>query len=116
VKLDVLEDGVRSIKASKTRRFSPSISVHFQPDKDNSTLSIQLPSNREDLTCRFSVCTKPTFGECLELPSAVHFSALVMELMAAYNGNKADNFDIFESVLSILHFTKFWFYFYLGKC
>lgn len=63
VKLDVLEDGVRSIKASKTRRFSPSISVHFQPDKDNSTLSIQLPSNREDLTCRFSVCTKPTFGK-----------------------------------------------------
>ncbi|GFG30414.1 hypothetical protein Cfor_05867 [Coptotermes formosanus] len=65
VKLDVLEDGVRSIKSSKTRRFSPSISVHFQPDKDKSTLSLQLPPNRESLICRFSLCTKPNFGKKL---------------------------------------------------
>jgi hypothetical protein len=64
VKMEFLEGGSRSINASKsTRHVPPNISVHFLPDKDNSTLSVQLPSNKEDLTCRFSVCTKPTFGK-----------------------------------------------------
>jgi len=63
VKLEFLEDGFRRIRASKTRRVYPNISVHFLPDKDNSTLSVQLPSNKEDLTCRFSLCAKPTFGK-----------------------------------------------------
>jgi hypothetical protein len=76
VKLEFLEDGVRSIKASKTRRVYPNISVHFLPEKDNSTLSVQLPTNKEDLTCRFSLCTKPTFGEYPELPTAVYFQLL----------------------------------------
>jgi len=71
VKLEFLEDGFRSIKASKTRRASPSISVHFLPDKDNSTLSVQLPSNKEDLTCRFSLYTKPTFGKKIVLGRVV---------------------------------------------
>jgi hypothetical protein len=101
VKLHALEHGIRSIKACKTRRFSPSISVHFRPEKDNSTLSIELPTNRDDLTCQFSLCTKPTLGECLELPSGVHFSAVVMEF-------RANNFDISKSVLPTLHFTEFY--------
>lgn len=63
VKLDVLEDGVRSIKACKTRRFPPSISVHLRPDKDNSALTVHLPSKWEDLSCQFSLCTKPTLGK-----------------------------------------------------
>jgi len=63
VKMEFLEDGFRRIRASKTRRVYPNISVHFLPDKDNSTLSVQLPSNKEDLTCRFSLCAKPTFGK-----------------------------------------------------
>lgn len=63
VKLNLLEDGVRSIKACKTRRFPPSISVHLQPDKDNSTLIVHLPSKWEDLSCQFSLCTKPTLGK-----------------------------------------------------
>ena len=74
VKMEFLEGGSRSINASKsTRHVPPNISVHFLPDKDNSTLSVQLPSNKEDLTCRFSVCTKPTFGEYPELPTAAYF-------------------------------------------
>ena len=76
MKLEFLEGGSRSIKVSKTRRVLPNISVHFLPEKDNSTLSVQLPSNKEDLTCRFSVCTKPTFGEYPELPTAVYFHLL----------------------------------------
>ena len=76
VKLEFLEDGVGRIKASKTRRVPPNISIHFLPDKDNSTLSVQLPTNKEGLTCRFSLCTKPTFGEYPELPTAVCFQLL----------------------------------------
>ncbi|XP_069705319.1 synaptotagmin-C-like [Periplaneta americana] len=63
VKLNLLENGGRSIKFSKTRRFPPSISVHFQPDKDNSILDVELPQNREDLRCEFSLCTKPMLGK-----------------------------------------------------
>jgi hypothetical protein len=80
VKLNFLEDGVRSIKACKTRRFPPSISVHLQPDKDNSTLTVHLPSKWEDLTCQFSLCTKPTLGKCIygiEIPSASIFKLLL---------------------------------------
>jgi len=40
------------------------------------------------------------------------FSAVVMELRASYNGNQTDNSDILESVLSIFHFTEYWFYTY----
>lgn len=71
VKMEFLEGGSRSIKASKTRSVPPCISVHFQPDKDHSTLSVELPSNKEDLTCRFSVCTKPTFGKKIVLGRVV---------------------------------------------
>jgi hypothetical protein len=71
VKLNVLEGAERSIKACKTKRFPPSISVHLQPEKDNSALTVQLPSNTEHLTCQLSLCTKPTLGECTELPSAL---------------------------------------------
>jgi hypothetical protein len=80
VKLNVLEDGVRSIKACKTRRFPPSISVHLQPDKDNSTLTVYLPPKWEDMTCQFSLCTKPTLGKCIydiEIPSASIFKLLL---------------------------------------
>lgn len=76
VKLNVLEDGVRSIKACKTRRFSPSISVHLRPDKDNSTLTVPLPSKWEDLTCQLSLCTKSTLGKyiyVIEFFFSAHF-------------------------------------------
>lgn len=79
VKLDVLEDGVRSIKACKTRRFPPSISVHLRPDKDNSALTVHLPSKWEDLSCQFSLCTKPTLGKYIyitEISSATVFKLL----------------------------------------
>lgn len=69
VKLNVLEDGVRSIKACKTRRFPPSISVHLQPDKDNSTLTAHLPPKWENLSCQFSLCTKLTLGKCISFTS-----------------------------------------------
>ncbi|KDR11438.1 uncharacterized protein LOC110837099 [Zootermopsis nevadensis] len=62
VKLNVL-DGGRTIKACKTKPFAPSISVPLSADKNNSSLTVHLPSNREHLTCQLSLCTKPSLGK-----------------------------------------------------
>lgn len=110
VKLNVLEDGVRSIKACKTRRFPPSISVHFRPDKDNSTLTVHLPSKWEDLTCQFSLCTKPTLGKyiyVIEKPSA---SILKLLLRNPKFLTIALNIALYDWVRSASHFeSQFWF-------
>ena len=63
VKLKALEDGTRTVKEIKTKKFAPSISVHLRPEKDNSLLTVTLPKNRDDITFQLTLCTKPTLGK-----------------------------------------------------
>ncbi|PSN52970.1 hypothetical protein C0J52_03621 [Blattella germanica] len=57
------EEGEEDTLVLGTKRFPPSISVHFNPEKDNSILTVPLPSNRDDISCQLSLCTNPAIGK-----------------------------------------------------
>jgi hypothetical protein len=101
VKLNVLEDGGSSIKTCKTRRFAPNISVHLRPDKDNSAITVQLPSNTEHLSCQISLCTKPTLGECTGTPIGAYLmEPITMKTVIGPHLSRYNPFSVIRTVIS----------------